>query len=420
MKDALALPYSLASDIGCLLLFIRNCSSPDTFCEANSSSRVLNALLSEVKFELQSGNFIVSLKDKIKSKKAIAKKNTLSRFNLILDDPENGLPTKFTEAQWLDPGLTVKAALKKIIEQTNKETISRQIDHIVELLKIQTISLAGNENKVAEISSFFTILKNILVRESETQAHLSAEILILETEQLGSELDSIKNSILPLITNDITSDNISKASLFYARIAHSTKKHFPEKSESDIYNLLNTCIDEKINRRDEKQAYKAFSWGYQEKKPGFFILSGDQMSIYNEAKTIARRLQPIKEKYPELLQLIDKILDPILKETLYMAVDNYFPMQLSLEVNGNKDKLLENFKNFKNESESIIKSYIAANQPDSEQLTLLYKILRAIAKAIPNFIASKENINNFFFKRTPEGKKVVETEKCIHSTAPAA
>ncbi len=421
MKNALALPDSLVFNIACLIKFIRDCPSSDTFWEARSSSSVLNSSLNEVEFELQSGNFIVRHTDKTKSKKeAIAKKDTLSKFNLTLTDPIKGLPVKFAELQQGEAGLTVKAAIKKI--ENIKQTILRQVDTVIESLQNETNRLDNNENKGPEISNFFYILKNILVSNFEASNFLSAETVILEAQKLSSvssELDNIKSSIIPLITNDFNPETISKASLFYARVVHSIKKHFPEKSESDVYNLIDTYIGIKINERDEKQAFKAFNWGYQGKEPGFFIVEDQIMSIYEETKKLTKKLSPIKEKYLKLLQLIDNILDPTVKEKLHTVVNNYFTIKLAT-VNDNREKLLEDFKKFKIESEDIIKNYKEANQPNLEQLTYLYRILHEIAKIIPNFIASKEDKNNFFFKHTPEGKKIITLEGYVHSVAPAA
>lgn len=417
-KMQFSLQDTLVSNIDHLLTFIRNPPSSELFWNTSSSPRVLNALLKNVEVissTNKSSDFIVTLRANI-AKKAIAQKNTLDRFNLILDDPEKGLPIKFSELQSIDPDLTLKAAINKIIEQNNKEDISRQIDNNIEILKLQTISLANNENKTAEISSFYHLLKNILVREAEIPSALSSEILIVEAKKLKLEIDKIKKVILPLIKNG-TPEHLLKAILLYTQIIHNVQKRFP--GETKIYDVIDVYLNEKLNQ-NEKITYQAFNWGYQEKKPGFFILVEKQMNLYDNVTKTVGKLNSIKDNYLVFFELIEKISDPDLKQQLRVKTDNYFTIQLALETNSNKDKLVDGFRTFENESKAIIKAYKETNQLNSEQLTLLYKLLHTIAKAIPDFIATRENVNNFFFKHTREGKHIIEAEKHIHSAAPAA
>jgi hypothetical protein len=427
----------LLTNIACMLRFIKEPRSLTNFLNTYSW-RILKAKLDELEFKSKgSGNnecFIIKFKDKTKIANILFTNQLLSPLGITIEDKKQFIE-ELKQAKLLDPKLKLKTVLKNILTRLNKKNTLINIYRAINLLQKTHLNFSEKINKVG-ISFFFNFLKISLLRiVSSKKFHDSAESLLASAADLTWDCFLDLNTIIFALNNIANLKSIEKNNIIYLKnivkiifsyrkLLHKVATIFPidEQSAIETQGLIDTTIEDNLDSESIKSDFIFFKKSYFG-EPGFRSILADN-DLYNLIQTGREKLNSFTQEYIKITDLIEelsiysdkipKIIDLVTK--LSHFTNQYFQdlLMISICKTANKNhRPSEIFEDFQSRAQLAINEFREKNILRLNQMSILYRILNAIAGFMPNFIISSKTRIAFFQKHTPQNKQLAKIESAI-------
>lgn len=435
----IAIDNDLLTNIECLLRFIKEPVSLASLLNPYSR-RTLKAKLDELEFKSNgSGNheyFTINFKDKTKIAKLLFTNQLVSPLGITITDKKQFIE-ELKQAKFLDPKLKLKTVLKNILASLNKKNILINIYGTIHFLQQAHLNFSEKINKIG-ISFFFNFLKISLLRiVSLKKFQGSAESLLTSAANLTRDCLLDLNTIVFALNNLARLKNISKNNLAYlkntvkiifsySKLLHKLAAISPidEQSAIEIQSLIDVTIEDNLDNKSTKSDFIFFKKSYFGQS-GFRSVLVDN-DLYNLIQTSREKLNSCTKKYMKITGLIEElsIYSSKTPEITGLATklsnftNQYFQDLLIISISKTENKnhrQQEIFKDFQSRAQSEINEFRKKNILNLNQMGILYKILNAIAKLIPNFMISSKTRITFFQKYTPQNKQLAKIESAFQS-----
>lgn len=404
--------FHLASDVGCLLTFLRQPLDRNSFFK-NFPLDILKTKLGELAFDNSEGIPSIRLKKSLEEKFNVPNK-LLSLIGLS----QNELIKELQYDKFLEPELTLKEALEKSIASHNKNIINISITNFINTVQEKNFQLYEKNEKKTEIDLFFNFLKIFIQRFALTKndSFVSSDSLLDAAANLTVLYIANLNSIVTALENNI----IYKAVFSYGILFEKLSNLIPNSNQKTIKQLLDSLAKNTINNQLLLK-YDFFKKAYFSEEGFSTIFYNSNGDDYRLIQTCQKKFDSLSDSYQNFVQLIealtlhtnkiDKITD--LAVTLKKATDIYFQSVLYNTVFKLESLNEIAFATFKGRIESEILNFQKQQLCSIEIKGILNKLLNALAKLVPSFLVSKEKRINFFHRRTSETKLFNKIENTI-------
>ncbi len=405
------LDFHLASDVDCLLTFLRQPLDRNSFFK-NFPLVILKAKLDELAFD---NSEIPS----IRLKKSLEEKfNVPNKLLSPIGLSQNELIEKLQYDKFLEPELTLKEALEKSITSHNKNIINLLITNFIHTVQEKNFQLYEKNEKKTAVNLFFNFLKIFIQRSAliKNDSSVSSDSLLDAATNLTVLYLANLNSIVTALEDNI----IYKAVFSYGILFEKLSNLIPNANQKTIKQLLDSLTKNTINNQLLLK-YDFFKKAYFSEEGFSTIFYSGNGNDYRLIQTCQKKFDSLIGSYQHFVQLIEALtrhtnkIDNItdLAVTLKKITDIYFQSVLYNVVFKLESSNEIAFTTFKRHIESEILNF-QKQQPCSVEIEgILNKLLNALAKLAPSFLVSKEKRINFFHQRKRETKLLNKIEDTV-------